>query len=145
REHHDGRAHPALAQAGQGLHAVELRHAQVQNDEVAGLALEARKRGQTVGGLEDAMPGRFEGAAQDQSRVWLVVDDQDTLRVVHGIEPWWAAESCAPGQAGSEKVKVVPLPGLLATSMRPPCAVMISRTIANPSPAPPAGLSPGIL
>src|SRR5262249_57796967 len=39
--------------------------------------------------------------------------------------------------AGSQMVNLVPRPRSLCTSIRPPCACTILRTVASPSPLPP--------
>ncbi len=126
------------------LHAAEPGHLQVEQDEVDVVGLEPGQRGLAVLGGGQFGAGRFQRGSEDEPDVGLVVDDQDVPGVTHdGCSSCPFAAAPSEGAVGKVKVNVVPRPGWLSASIRPPWASTISRAIARPSPAPPDDFEPG--
>ena len=74
---------PLGPEATEGLHAVQLRHPQVQHDEVARRHAKMTQGPDPVRGLADLVAGGFQRGPQHEPHIRLVVDDQDAFRWEH--------------------------------------------------------------
>src|SRR5206468_4213087 len=126
------------AEGLEDVHAVDLGHLEVEQDEVERVRLEPHQGGLAVLGRGERVVRGRQGGAEDEADVGLVVDDQDPRGGAHNMgSPLRAARSSSPEAAGRVKENVVPRPGSLSTATWPPWATTTSRTIARPRPAPP--------
>ena len=69
------------------LDAVDLRHHDVEQDQVGQMLLGGGERLFAVGGLLEVVAVRAEPREQDVAVGLVVVDDQDTRRIVHSMSP----------------------------------------------------------
>ena len=127
-QHHDRDVgeRPDLAE---DLEAVHVRQADVEQHDVRVLVLDDVQGGLAGPGAEDLHLAPLEGEPEPDRLhdVRLVVDDQDAHQ----------AGSGGPS-AGTTRVKVLPWPGRLSTSIVPPCAWAIASAVGSPSPTPSA-------
>ncbi len=92
-----------------------------------------------------SLPGYLRWQYFMENKVWISVKEATQLatsQTAGGLIARPCLEGISPciflaHVSGRCRLKVVPLPTLLSTVMRPSCASMISRTIASPSPVPP--------
>ena len=117
----DGRWIRAGADAGEDLHAVQARHAQVQQHGVDAASVEAGQGFLAVGGEGGGMAEIGEGFGEAFSQARVVVHDQDGA---HGVKSW-----------GSSMAKRAPGAALMSWSV-PLWAWTISRAMARPRPVP---------
>ena len=81
RRQHQHRHVREVPDAVQRLPAVELRHRDVEHDEVGGRLVEGAQPGSSVGSLIDLEPGTLQELGHEPTNVVVVVDDQDARRV----------------------------------------------------------------
>ena len=107
-EHDDGDVGEG-ADLAQHLEAVDVRQADVEQDDVRVLVLDEVERGRTIAGTEDVdlPPLQREADAQCLHHVGLVVHDEDLRH----------STSSGPS-VGTTSVNVLPCPGSLMTSTR---------------------------
>ena len=77
-----------VAQALQRLPAVELRHPEVEHDEVRAVLEEQAQAAAAALGRDDLVARALEQHPHDQREVWRVVDDQDSMRHKPNDAPW---------------------------------------------------------
>jgi hypothetical protein len=120
----------------QHFHAVDLRHHDVEHEDIdRRLFLDALQRLQPAArriDVEVAAGERAQAAAHDDL---LVIDDQNPL--LH-CRPRFVASSppLAGGSSGRYTRNVEPSPGLLSTSITPPCASTMPWLTDSPRPVP---------
>lgn len=129
RRQHDDREVVALgSQPAQHREAVDAGQADVERQQVEGLA--AREL------------GRLQAVADRARRVALgaqpLVDERGDARLVLGDEDARhpSVPSSAPVRTGTATVKREPRPGTLSSSTRPPCEAAMAATIGRPRPEP---------
>ena len=109
-----------LVNVPEHLEAVHLGHDDVQERDVVRLAPESRQRGRPVARHRDLIPASEQELFEDRPKVFLVFGDQD-------LDPWSGRGRGheVASSAGSRILNVLPAPGALSTSMRPPWSAMI--------------------
>jgi len=109
-----------LANVPEHLEAVHLRHDDVQQRDVVRLAPERRQRGCAVARHRDLIPASEQELFEDGAKMFLVFGDQD-------LDAWSGRGRSheEASSAGSRILNVLPAPGVLSTSMRPPWSAMI--------------------
>src|SRR6266545_1294622 len=90
--------------------------------------------------LDDLVAVELEQNGDEGENVFVVVGDENgraaiRLRTDHAVASM-ASTGSLLARSGSSTRKVVPLPSLLSTVIRPPCASTMALTIASPRPVP---------
>ena len=126
---HDDRDRQALTNPAAHLDSVDVRQAQVQDDEVRLLPVDSFERGVTGHGVGHVIPASTEQRGQRADDVRLVVDDQDLGRHVQLARTGLV-------RPGTTIVNRAPAPGAFSPQTRPSAAVSKPRVMASPIPVP---------
>ncbi len=133
REHDDRDVFVAPADHPKKLDALDVRKAEVEDDQV-GVLVQQLEPGFAVGGLQDVMPLRAQPHTQELADGRLIVDDQHTER-----RGGHAAVSSCRGSAGTGSVivKTAPLRSVRLAALTVPCMASTKpREMARPRPVP---------
>src|SRR5215472_17128050 len=122
-EHENRRAAAAAAEIAADFKSILAGQHDVEHDQIELVLLGAAEGVGAVGGDLDLIAFHLEIVFEAQRDGGFVFSDQD------------AGHARLP-RAGSNMVNSLPCPGSLATTICPPCAATMWRTIARPSPDP---------
>ena len=145
-DHEDGGFAVASADLGQHIHAGAVRHHQVEQHQIVEMRIHLLDAFGAILRQSYLEPFAREQQLEAFADIHLIVDNEDVAfafrwaewRVGHFQAALTGCRSAGAAvlESGNSMRNWAPPPGRLATSMEPPCSLMIPYVTARPSPVP---------